>query len=169
MIVSIASTTRDAGLSAMSLGQEIELLHVFRKQANNIMMDFNWRANLGPCCLHFLFILRHRQARRGPQRHSIMSRTWCNGLSLSAHHAIILDYFFFYFSSVQVEFILDYWNNSDDFWNSLRSSQSSENVSIWSLQSLQDCHDRQDRTQLYPSDWGRLSRPASVSIWSSEH
>ena len=128
MIVSIASTTRDAGLSAMSLGQEIELLHVFRKQANNIMMDFNWRANLGPCCLHFLFILRHRQARRGPQRHSIMSRTWCNGLSLSAHHAIILDYFFFYFSSVQVEFILDYWNNSDDFWNSLWSSQSSESV-----------------------------------------
>ena len=95
MIVSIASTTRDAGLSAMSLGQEIELLHVFRKQANNIMMDFNWRANLGPCCLHFLFILQHRQARRGPQRHSIMSRTWCNGLSLSAHHAIILDYYFF--------------------------------------------------------------------------
>ena len=95
MIVSIASTTRDAGLSAMSPGQKIELLHVFRKQANNIMMDFNWRANLGPCCLLFLFILRHRQARGVPQRHSIMLRTWCSGLSLSAHHAIILDNFFF--------------------------------------------------------------------------
>ena len=41
MIVSIASKTRDAGSSAMSPGQTIELLRVFRKQANNIMMDFN--------------------------------------------------------------------------------------------------------------------------------
>ena len=51
MIVSIASTTGDAGSSAMSPGQKIELLRVFRKQANNIMMDFNRRANLVPCCL----------------------------------------------------------------------------------------------------------------------
>ena len=164
MIVSIASTTRDAESSAMSPGQTIELLRVFRKQANNIMMDVNRRANLGPCCLRFLFIVRRLQARRVPRRHSITSRTSCNGLSLSAHHANIFGLFFFDFSGVQAEFIRDFWNNSDDFWDSLRSSQSSKSVSIRSLQSLQDRHDRPHRTQLYPSDRGRLSRPGSVSI-----
>ena len=61
MIVSIASTTRDAGSSAMSPGQTTELLRVFRKQANNIMMDFNRRANIVPCCLRFLFLVRRLQ------------------------------------------------------------------------------------------------------------
>ena len=51
MIISIASTTGDAGSSAMSPGPKIELLRVFRKQAINIMMDFNRRANLVPYCL----------------------------------------------------------------------------------------------------------------------
>ena len=54
----IVSTTRDPGSSAMSPRQTIELLRVFRKQANNIMMDFNRRVNLGPCCLRFLFIVQ---------------------------------------------------------------------------------------------------------------
>ena len=75
------------------------------------MMDFNWRVNLKPCYLLCLPILQRRQARRVPRRH--------NGLSLvsnSAHtrcESFVL--FFCDFSSVQVEFILDYWNNSDDF------------------------------------------------------
>ena len=54
----IVSTTRDPGSSAMSPRQTIELLRVFCKQANNIMMDFNRRVNLGPCCLRFLFIVQ---------------------------------------------------------------------------------------------------------------
>ena len=94
MIVSIASTTRDAGSSTMSPGQTTELLRVFRKQANNIMMDFTRRANIVTCCLRFLFLVRRLQARRVPRRHSITSRTWCKGLSLSAHHANIFGLFF---------------------------------------------------------------------------
>ena len=35
LIVSIASTTKDAGSSAMSLGQTIEFLRVFYKQAKH--------------------------------------------------------------------------------------------------------------------------------------
>ena len=49
-----------------------------------------------------------------------------------------------------------------DFWDSLRwyrSSRSSENVSIWSLQILHDRPNRPDRTQFYPNDRGRPSRP----------
>ena len=74
-------------------------------------------------------------------------------------------YYFFGFSAIRAEFILDYWNKSDDFWDSLRSSQSSqssESVSIWSLQNLHDRPNRPDRTQLYPSDRGRLSRPGRL-------
>ena len=67
----------------------------------------------------FLSILRRRAARR---------------VDVSIRGANIFVFFFFFdFSAVQAEFILDYWNKSDDFWDSLRSSQSSqlsESVSI---------------------------------------
>ena len=56
MIVSIASTTRDAGWSAMSPGQTMELLRVFRKEANNIMMNFiiGERTSCLAVCVFFL-------------------------------------------------------------------------------------------------------------------
>ena len=56
MIVSIASTTRDAGSSAMSPDQTIDLLRVFRKEANNIMMDFiiGERTSCLAVCVFFL-------------------------------------------------------------------------------------------------------------------
>ena len=41
--------------SEMCLGQTVEFLHMFCKQAN-IMMDFNQRANLVPCYLLLLLI-----------------------------------------------------------------------------------------------------------------
>ena len=44
-MVSIASTTRDAGSSAMFLGQTLEFLRVFRKQAKH-NDAFNRRANV---------------------------------------------------------------------------------------------------------------------------
>ena len=73
--------------------------------------------------------------------------------------------YFFDFSG-----ILHYWNKSDDFWDSLRSSQSfqsSESVSTWSLQNLQD---RPDRTQLYPSNRGCLSHLGRLRLSQlSEH
>ena len=74
---------------------------------------------------------------------------------------------FFDFSALQLDFFLDYWNKTDDFWNSLRwsrSSQSSESVSIWSLQNFHDHPDLADRTQLYPSDRGRLMSSGSFAI-----
>ena len=52
-------------------------------------------------------------------------------------------------------------------------------VSVWSLQNLYDCPNCLGRTQLYPSQWGRLSHPPGplqsseqLSMWSfrsSEH
>ena len=134
----------------------------------NMMMIFIRRANLAPCYVLFLSILRRRKVRRVPRWRRITSGSWCHLLSPVSNSAhtpganIFVLFFFFDFSTIQAEFILDYWNKSDDFWDSLRSfrsSQSSENVSIWSLQNL---HDRPNGTQLYPSDRGRLSRPGSL-------
>ena len=85
-------------------------------------------------------------------------------------------YYFFGFSAIRAEFILDYWNKSDDFWDSLRSSrssQSSESVSMWSLQNL---HDHPDRPRELNSIQAIevvsvvrvvCDRLGSVSIWSS--
>ena len=140
-------------------------------------MDFKRRANLEPCYLLFLSILWRWQARRVPRRRSTTSKNWWNGLSLVLNSVYVWCQqfwtIFFDFSGVKAEFILDYWSNSDDFWDSLqssRSSQSSESISIWSPQNLHDRPDHPDRTQLYPRDRGRLSRPgrlrsSSVSIW----
>ena len=132
----------------------------------NMMMIFIRRANLAPCYVLFLSILRRRKFRRVPRRRRITSRSWCHVLSPISNSAHtpgvnIFVLLFFDFSAIQAEFILDYWNKSDDFWDSLRSfrsSQSSENVSIWSLQNLRDRLDRPDGTQLYPSDRGRPGR-----------
>ena len=163
MIVSIASKERDAGSSAMSLGQTIEFLRVFCNKPHKWMI-FILKANLVPWYLLFLLILRHWEARRVPRRHSISSKTWSHGLSPisnNPHTRCEL----FGFSAIRAEFILDYWNKSDDLWDSLRSSRSSQSagsVSIWSLQNLHDRPYRPDRTQLYPSDRGRRSRPGRL-------
>ena len=73
LMVSIASTTKDAGSSAMFLGQTLEFLHLSRKQAKH-NDAFNRRANLGPCNVLFLSILRRREATRVPQGHIV--DTW---------------------------------------------------------------------------------------------
>ena len=111
------------------------------------------RANLVPCHLLFLLILRGWEARRNPWWHSIMFRTWCHALALSSFNQIapiihVVNIFvlllFFYFSSVQTKFILNYWNKSDDFWDRLwpyQLSQLSESVSIWPLQNFHSCPD----------------------------
>ena len=57
MIASIALKARDLGSLAMSLGQTIEFLSTFCKQAN--WMIFVHKANLVPWYLLFLLILRH--------------------------------------------------------------------------------------------------------------
>ena len=87
-------------------------------------------------------------------------------------------YYFFNFSGVQAEFILDYWNSSDDFWNIAfdRSDRLSrlrafpyDHFKIYTIIPISP-----DITELYPNDRGRLSivrvvcdPPGSVSIWSS--
>ena len=53
MIVSIASKARDAGSSAMSLGETIEFYHVFRKQAKHD----NFHSESGPRALLSSFSL----------------------------------------------------------------------------------------------------------------
>ena len=49
-------------------------------------MIFIRKANLVPWYLLFLLILRHWEARRAPRRHSISSKTWCNGLFLISNN-----------------------------------------------------------------------------------
>ena len=72
-MVSIASTTRGAVSSAMFLGRTLVFLRVFRKQAKH-NDAFNRRANLGPCNVLFLSILRRREATRVPPGHIV--DTW---------------------------------------------------------------------------------------------
>ena len=63
-------------------------------------------------------------------------------------------YYFFNFSGVQAEFILDYWNSSDDFWDSLRSSRSSQSS---------------ESVSLFP--WGRFLRGGDASfqvVWRTD-
>ena len=48
----------------MSLSRTIEFLRGFRNKPNiHVMMEFKWGANLEPCYLLFLSILRRQQAR----------------------------------------------------------------------------------------------------------
>ena len=152
MIVSIASTTRDAGVS----GSDNRIFASCVSQTSQTL----WRILIGERTSsqlsNFLSILRRWQAKR------VLRRTWLwlwfNGLK-RAYAVRTFFIIFFDFSGVHAEFILDYWNNSDDFWDSLRSSpssQSPDSVSIWSLQYVHDRPDRPDRTQLYPSRPGRL-------------
>ena len=70
LMVSIASTTRGTVSSAMFLGRTLVFLRVFRKQAKH-NDAFNRRANLGPCNVLFLSILRRREATRVPPGHIV--------------------------------------------------------------------------------------------------
>ena len=87
------------------------------------MVDFNRRVKLVACYLLLLLTLQCSQARKVPHRHSVtvqnlMKQTfsfsnitymWCK------HFCIII----LYFRDVQAEFLPDYCNKSDDFWDSL--------------------------------------------------
>ena len=88
-IVSIASTTRDTtgDVSDVSGSDNRIFARVSQNKPNMMMqmMDFKRRANLEACYLSFLSILRRRQARRVPRRHSITWRTWLSLVSNSAN------------------------------------------------------------------------------------
>ena len=53
----------------------------------NMMMIFIRRANLAPCYVLFLSILRRRKVRRVPRARRITSRSWCHVLSLISNSA----------------------------------------------------------------------------------
>ena len=74
-------------------------------------MGFNRRANFVPRYLLFLLFFFS---------YFILFYFFFWGGGVEFH-----DFLFFDLSAVQTEFILDYWNKSDDFWDSLRSFQSS--------------------------------------------
>ena len=116
------------------------------------MADFNQRVGLLACYMVFPSILRrnklemfHEDTISGPEldgRDFLFLRHCPYGCE---HFGI----FSFGFSCFQAELIPDYWNKSDDFWDSFRSfrsSQSSESVSISSLQNLHHRPDRPDRS-----------------------
>ena len=66
MIVSIASKARDAGSSAMSLGQTIEFCACFANKPHKWTI-FIRKVNLVPWYLLFLLILQHWETRRVPE------------------------------------------------------------------------------------------------------
>ena len=66
MIVSIASKARDAGSSAMSLGQTIEFCACFANKPHKWMI-FIRKVNLVPWYLLFLLILRYWETTRVPE------------------------------------------------------------------------------------------------------
>ena len=117
----------------------------------NMMEGFNKRANLVVCYLLILSIL------------------WPNKVEMfhedTASHSELdgRDYLFFTYCAYAVRtlifvFLPDYWNKSDDFWGSLRSSQSSESVSLWSIQNL---HDRPDLSKR-----SRSSLSSLLIVWT---
>ena len=95
------------------------------------MEGFNKRANLVACYLLILSIL-------WPNKVEMLHEETASHSELDGR-----DYLFFTYCAYAVRtlifvFLPDYWNKSDDFWGSLRSSQSSESVSLWSIQNLHD-------------------------------
>ena len=143
------------------------------------MVVFNRRANLVSCGPLFLSIFRRRRARRIPRRQwrhveNLMERTFFFSNRAHTRWEHFCFRFFYDLSGVQAEFFPDYWNNTADFWERLRSFRSSqstaESVFIWSLQNLLDRPDRPDRTQFYSSDRGRLRRLGRLrSSWQCSH
>ena len=133
-------------------------------------MFFIRKANLVPWYLLFLLILRHWEARRVPRRHSISSKTWCHGLSLISnnphtrceHLCIIFSASapsgpnLFSITGIKV------MTSGIAFDRPDRLSRLRAFPCMWSLQNLHDHPDRPDRTQLYPSDRGRLIRPGRL-------
>ena len=82
-------------------------------------MIFIRSANIVPCYLIFLSILRRREARR-VHVEKLMSQTssYLKLRHTRCEHFCII---FVDLSATQPEFILDYWNKSGDFWDSLSS------------------------------------------------
>ena len=119
IIVLTTIKTRDVGSSAISLGQTIEFLCVFCNTSETYQ-------SIWPCYPLFLSTLQCQEARRVPQRHCIMLRTWWHGLSLVSNSAHMrCEHFcitFFDSSGVQAECILDYWIKRQ--WWSLLTSRS---------------------------------------------
>ena len=170
MIVSIASKARDAGSSAMSLGQTKEFFGCFANKPRKWMI-FIRKANLVPWYLLFLLILRHWEARRVPRRHSISSKSWCHGLSLISNNP-----------HTRCEHLRIIFSASAPSGPHLFSITGikvmTSGIALDRLSRLRAFPydrfkiyigrpDRPDRTQLYPSDRGRLSRPGRLR--SFEH
>ena len=149
----------------MSLGETIEFLRACFANRPNITMIFIRSANIVPCYLIFLSILRRREARR-VHVENLMSQT---SSYLKLRHTRGANIFVLFlstwappspnlFSITGIKVVI----SGIAFLRSSRSSpssQSSESTSIWSFQNFDDRPDRPDRTQLYPSDRDRLSRP----------
>ena len=167
MIVSIASKARDAGSSAMSLGQTIEFLCVFCKlKPHKWMILFVKRTSyFGTCFLSWFCGIEKLE--EFPEDIVFLQKLdvtdflyWFQITPIRAANICVL---FFGFSAIRAEFILDYWKQSDDFWDSLRSSRSSRRLRAFPYDRFKYDHpDRPDRTQLFPSDRGRFSRPGRL-------
>ena len=137
--------------------------------------------NLVPWYLLFLLILQHWEARRVPRRHSISSKLGVMDFlqfQITPYALRTFVYYFFGFSVMRAEFILDYWNKSDDFWHSLRSSRSSqspESVSIYDrfkiymiVQTVRIELNSIQAIEIVSVVRVVCDRLGSVSIWSSQ-
>ena len=80
-------------------------------------MIFIRSANIVPCYLIFLSIWSRREARRvHVENLTDFLQFW-----IAPYAVRTFLYYFDDLSAIQPEFILDYWNKSGDFWDSLPS------------------------------------------------
>ena len=148
--------------------RHLEFFHMADKP--HMMMDFNQKANIMPCYLLFLLILRHQQAGRVPWRHtsSLTSRGWCNRLSVvsnSPHTWCIFVLCFIVFRPnlfsitekiVMISGMTFDWPDSLYVWE-----RNFYHFLLWLLQNLHDHPDCLNRTQLYPNNQD-LSHPGRL-------
>ena len=104
MIVLIASKARDAGSSAMSLGDTVEFLCVFRKQAkhNDVFFLFGKRTSCLAICFLFRFCgVQQLEESTNTQYHveNLMSRTFSSFKQRPYALRTFLYYYYFFQTS----------------------------------------------------------------------
>ena len=111
----------------------------------NIMVGFNQRVNLVACYLIILSILRRNKLEmfhEDTASRQELDRRLSPFEILPIHGTNIFVFFFLLQWCPEARrFLPDYWNKSDDLWESVRL-----------FRNLHDRPDRQDRTHFYPSD-----------------
>ena len=140
---------------------------VISKNFETILTILTQRANLVPCHLLFLLILRGWEARRNPWWHSIMFRTWCHALALSSFNQIapiihVVNIFvlllFLYFSITGIKVMISGIDFDRPNCLSFLRVFPYDHFKIFTVVPIV-----RDRTQVYPRDQGHPSHLGHLS------